>query len=78
MRLVCPLTIERELWLTPKSRLKKATSSLLALPLIGGAAIFTRSMPSLKPTTSLLGALGETLSKILASLPKACKTCASN
>jgi len=50
----------------------------LALPLSGGAAIFTRNMPSLKPTTSFLGALGETLSAILASLPKTYKMCALN
>lgn len=78
LRLVCPLIIARELWLTPRSRLKKATSSLLALPLSGAAAIFTRSMPSLKPTTSFLVALGETLSEILASLPTTYRMCALN
>ena len=54
----------------PSNRLRKTSNSLLALPLTGGAAIFTRNTPSAKPSTSFLGALGQTRSEILASFSK--------
>jgi len=44
--------------LTLSSWLKKATSSLLALPLTGGADTLTRNTLLLKPTTSFLAAPG--------------------
>ncbi len=55
---VCPLIISIRLLLTPESRLRKAISSLLALPLTGGADTLTWYIPSVTPVTSFRAALG--------------------
>jgi len=48
----------KELLSIPSNWLRKAISSLFALPLTGGAATFTRKIPPEKPTIWLLAALG--------------------
>ncbi len=63
--MVWPLIISIRLLLTPNSRLRKAISSWLALPLTGGADTLTCHTPSVTPTTSFPAALGWTRTEIL-------------
>ena len=57
----CPPVIAIALRGTPNARAKRRTSSSLAAPSTGGAAIRTRNAPSCSPTSSLREARGTTL-----------------
>jgi hypothetical protein len=65
---VCPFRIVKSPLLKPSFWARKAINSLLARPLTGGAATFTRSTPSEKPASSLLAALGCTRNRSLTPL----------